>query len=105
MFEGRPPELLLAFDQLLVTVADWPEVAVSATSNCVVFLHKKTFLVVRPMKKELDIKFYLAEPKPGFPVIKTAGERTKTAHHVRVRQPEDLTSAVYRLLRSSWEQF
>jgi hypothetical protein len=58
LFEGRSEELILVFDKLLSEVADWPKVLISATPNCIVFYRRTGFLVIRPMKKWLDLKFY-----------------------------------------------
>ena len=58
LFKGKPDELVLVFDKILAEVADWQDVLVSTTPNCIVFVHRKTFLVIRPMQKVLDVKFY-----------------------------------------------
>ncbi|HTH82168.1 MAG TPA: DUF5655 domain-containing protein, partial [Mucilaginibacter sp.] len=62
LFEGKSAELILTFDKLLLLIADWDDVAISTTPNCVVFVHRQTFLVIKPMKSALDIKFYSATP-------------------------------------------
>ena len=58
LFENKGGELIYVFDKLLLAVAEWPGVDISATKNCIVFVTSQTFLVVRPMKKLLNIKFY-----------------------------------------------
>ena len=70
LFEGKPEELVLVFDKLLSEIIDWENVAVSATKNCIVFVHNQTFLIIRPMKKQLDLKFYSEEEQEEFPIIK-----------------------------------
>ena len=71
LFAGRPAELVLLFDKLLAEVADWDGVLVDTTPNCIVFTHRLTFLVIRPMKKELDIKFYTKTAHPEKPFFKS----------------------------------
>lgn len=61
LFEGKSEALVYLFDKILADVFDWQGVAVSATKNCIVFVRHKTFLVIRPMKTQLDVKFYLSE--------------------------------------------
>lgn len=56
LFEGKPMELIVLFDKILAEVADWENVLVSTTQNCIVFVHRQTFLIIKPMKKELDFK-------------------------------------------------
>ncbi|TSJ34902.1 hypothetical protein FO440_24145 [Mucilaginibacter corticis] len=58
LFEGRSSELVLAFDKLLAEVADWQKVLVSTTPNCIVFYRRWAFLIIRPMKKWLELKYY-----------------------------------------------
>ena len=77
LFEGRSPELILAFDKILAEVADWPKVLVGVTPNCIVFTRCVGFLIIRPMKKELDIKFYCAVAHPEKPVIKSVNSGKK----------------------------
>jgi hypothetical protein len=55
LFEGRSDEIVLVFDKILAEVADWPKVLISTTPNCIVFYRRTNFLVIRPMKKWLDL--------------------------------------------------
>ena len=105
LFEGKPPELELIFDKILAEVALWEGVEVSASKNCVVFVHRQTFLLVRPMAKELDLKFFLPEKHHYPPVKKIKQERKKWAHHIRLRRLDELTPEVFRLIRQSKLKF
>jgi hypothetical protein len=71
MFKGKADELLLLFDKLLAEVADWPDVLVGTTPNCITFVYRRTFFVIRPMQKQLDLKFYSAMQLTEPPVIKS----------------------------------
>ncbi len=57
LFAKCPDHLLLAFDRLLSAVMEWEPISVGASQNTVVFTNKKAWLIVRPMRKELDVKF------------------------------------------------
>jgi len=57
---GRSPELVLAFKKILADVADLPKVMFGVPPNCIVFTRRVGFLIIRPTRKELDIKFYSA---------------------------------------------
>ncbi len=105
LLEGKAPELTLVFDKVLAEVALWEGVEVSASKNCVVFVHRQTFLLVRPMKKELDLKFFLREKQPGPLISKIKDERSKWAHHIRLSKLEDLQPEVFRMIRQSWKVF
>lgn len=58
LFINKPDEVLLVFDRLLEQVSALEDVEISGTKNCVVFVRNKTFLVIKPMTKCLEIKFY-----------------------------------------------
>jgi len=66
LFEGRSEELILVFDKILAEVADWPKV------------------VIRPMKKWLDLKFYSKVPHKEKPVIKSVSAGKKYENHIRL---------------------
>ena len=58
LFVDKSDEVVLAFDTILQQVSSWENVEISATKNCIVFVKNKTFLVLKPMKKHLEAKFY-----------------------------------------------
>jgi hypothetical protein len=103
LFLGRPPELVLVFDKLLAEVADWEGVLIGITPNCIVFTRRLTFLVIRPMKKELDIKFYSKVPHPERPVIKSIASGNKFENHIRIALLDDLRPALFNYLRESYQ--
>jgi len=103
LFEGRPPELVLVFDKILAEVADWDGVLVGTTPNCIVFTRRLTFLVIRPMRKELDIKFYSKAAHPERPVIKSTALGNKFENHIRISLLDDLRPAIFKYLRESYE--
>jgi hypothetical protein len=58
LFVDKTDEIVLAFDRIYQRYLEADDVDISATKNCVVFLRNKTFLVIKPMKKWLEVKFY-----------------------------------------------
>jgi hypothetical protein len=104
LFEGKSTELSLTFDKLLLLVADWDDVAISTTPNCVVlFVHRQTFLVIRPMKTVLDVKFYSASPTTGLIPYKSYIYSGRYANHLRISKLEDLTPIMVRYIMRSYE--
>lgn len=102
LFEGKPMELMILFDKILAEVAGWEDVLVSTTQNCIVFVHRQTFLIIKPMKKELDLKFYSTKELSGKYVYKSALLRSKYENHIRVSTADDLTPNLYQHLRHSY---
>ena len=103
LFRDRPPELVLVFDKILAEVAGWEDVLVGTTPNCIVFTRRLTFLVIRPMKKELDIKFYSKVPHPEKPVLKSVASGNKFENHIRIALLDDLRPKLFLYLRESYD--
>jgi predicted DNA-binding protein (MmcQ/YjbR family) len=103
LFEGKPPELKALFDKLLAVVGSWEGVAASASKTCIVFITTKTFLVVKVMKRELDLKFALPQDYNEFPVYKIANYGNKTEHYIRLSSEEELDAEVFGMIRQSYE--
>ncbi|WP_276088265.1 DUF5655 domain-containing protein [Pedobacter sp. JY14-1] len=103
LFEGRSPELVLAFDKILAEVADWENVLVGVTPNCIVFTRRVGFLIIRPMKKWLDIKFYSSAAHPEKPVIKSIKVGKKYGNHIRIHSANDVVPGLFVYIRESYE--
>jgi len=94
---------VLVFDKILAEVADWPKVLVSTTPNCIVFYRRTGFLVIRPMKKWLDLKFYSKVANKDKPVLKSLAVGNKFENHIRLAILDELTPGVFIYLRESYE--
>jgi hypothetical protein len=103
LFEGRPPELILVFDKILAEVAGWEDVLVSTSPNCIVFVHKQTFFVIRPMQKQLDLKFYSTTRLEGPAIFKSISSRGgRYENNIRVSVLTDLNMQLFSLIRDSY---
>jgi predicted transport protein len=103
LFAGKQQVVSDLFDALLLEVIDWENVAFSATKNCIVFTHNKTFLVVKPMQKALNIKFYLPHFSETPPISKCQEWSGKYATEVRLTDLDDLTSVVFSWIKTSYK--
>ena len=103
LFEGKSAEQVLAFDKILSLVADWDDVAISATPNCIVFAHHKTFLVIRPMKAAIDVKFYTEVPPKKLAVHKSFVYGGKYVNNVRIAKVEEISDELISYVRESYK--
>lgn len=104
LFVKSPEHLILTFDALLLAVYDWEPNHIGAAKHSVVFTNKKAWLIVKPMRKELDVKFYLGTPLEDEQIHKVSPfSRNKYAHHIRLSTPEQVTPEVLRLLRLGFD--
>lgn len=103
---GRPENVLLAFDALLLAVGEWEPQIIGAGKKAIIFNNGKAWLVVRPMKDQLDAAFF-HDRRLNHPAIFRARldnmGKNKYIHHLRLRNPEDLTPEVVTLLRRGFD--
>ena len=102
LFQPKSPALRTLFNKLAKKIHGWEGVSSSATKNCLVFLSRKTFLVVKVMKNELDLKFPLPTECYDFPIYKRATYGKKTEHYIRLSDEEDLDGDVFRLIHQAY---
>ena len=102
LFAGRSPELILVFDKILAEVAGWDDVLVSTSKNCIVFVHKQTFFVIRPMQKQLDLKFYSTSRLEGPMIFKSTQWAKRYENNVRIAELTELNLQLFGLIRDSY---
>lgn len=105
LFVNKPEELLLVFDKILSFVADLGAIEISATKNCVVFFSSQTFLVIRPMQKQLNIKIYLEELSDDELFFKVALYGKQHEHNLRIATLEQVNGEVLGYIKKSYQVF
>lgn len=103
LFAGKPKELEYIFDKILAKVVEWDGVIVSNTQKCVLFVHRQTFLVIRPMSKFLDLQFYSKEELPCPPFSKSKKVSKRFQNHIRISRLEELSPVLIKYLRDSYD--
>ena len=104
LFEGRPDELVLAFDRLLALVVDWEPISIGTAKHTIVLTNRKAWLIVKPMRQELDLKFYYPEALESELFRRVArAYNHKFAHHLRIRHPEEINEEMLALLRKGYD--
>jgi len=102
LFIGKPDELVLAFDSIMTAVMQWQPNHVGASVHTIIFTNKKAWLIIRPMKKELDVKFYCDDRLESELIKKIVPYPNKSAHHLRVSHENEVTSEFLKLLREGF---
>ncbi len=98
LFIGKPDDLVLAFDEILIAVADWNPNSIGTATKSIVFTSKKAWLIIKPMKKELDIKFYNDLVIESDRIKKVTEYAGKYAHHIRVEHPDQIDKEIIDLI-------
>jgi hypothetical protein len=102
LLKDQSEELVLAFDKLLAEVSGWDSVTVSCSKNCIVFVHKQTFFVIRPMKKWLDLKFYSEKKQEESFIFQSILYGKRYANNIRLTRLDDLKPQVFALVKESY---
>lgn len=103
LFEGKPKELEFMFDKILAEVVEWDGVIVSNTKKCIMFVHRQTFLVIRPMSKFLDLQFYSKEEQPCPPFFKSTKVSKKFENYFRISRLEEVSPLLLKHIKNSYD--
>lgn len=103
LFLDKPDELVLAFDRVMTTVMEWQPNDVGSSIHSIVFTNHKAWLIIKPMKKQLDVKFYDHEEVFHDLIVKRTSYGNKYAHHIRVSSQEEITRDLIELLRIGYD--
>lgn len=102
LFVNKPDEVVLAFDSILSEVEGWENVGVSATKNCIVFLHNLTFLVLKPMRQWLEVKFFSHTVIDDDRIHKCVEWNGKFAIIMRFKNEAEITPAFFGYVKESY---
>ncbi|TXF89919.1 hypothetical protein FUA23_08145 [Neolewinella aurantiaca] len=106
IFAGKPDDLQLAFDDVLVAIADWQPNEAGAAVKTVVFTNKRAWLIVRPMSKLLELSFYTDGILTNAAIHKSGpnmNSTTKFRHSIRLSGPGEVTPEIVDLLRQGYD--
>ncbi|MEO1514519.1 MAG: DUF5655 domain-containing protein [Bacteroidota bacterium] len=103
VFLNKPDELVIAYDDIVQVVSRWVPCSIGASVHSVVFTSQKAWLIIKPMKKELDVKFYCDSPIESEKLKRTYRTGPKYAHHIRIQHSDQLDDEFFELLRAGFE--
>lgn len=103
LFVDRADHLVLAFDTLLTAMLNWEPLSFGASKHAVVFTNRTAWLIIKPMSKALDVKFYYDEPIEHDRFHKITQYRKKFAHHLRVKSEYEVDDELLELLRMGYD--
>ncbi|HAA14806.1 MAG TPA: hypothetical protein DCE41_25200 [Cytophagales bacterium] len=103
LFVGKPDSLVLAWDALTQRVMEWQPNVYSASTKSIVYTSKKAWLIIKPMKAQLDVKFYHEEKLVSDRIKRHQNYRNKWAHHLRIHDELQVDREVLSLLRQAYD--
>ena len=102
LLAGQPADIVLVCEKLLAEIYDWEGVTISCSKNYIVFVHKQTFFLIRPMKNQLVLKFYSEKKIEDTMVSKSTLIARRYENHINITSLDDLTPEVFTLIRASY---
>lgn len=103
LFIDKPDDLVLAFDRIMTAVMRWKPNYMGASTHSIVFTNHKAWLIVKPMKKRLDVKFYHREEIESDIIAKRTTYPNKFAYHISISYEEEVTTEFLELLSMGYE--
>lgn len=103
LFLGKPDALVLAYDNIIQGISSWDPFSSGASVHTIIVTSKRAWLIIKPLKKELDVKFYTDQPVESDLIHKITEYRGKFANHIRIREPWEVNDEVLRLLRYGFD--
>ncbi|MGB3545945.1 MAG: DUF5655 domain-containing protein [Saprospiraceae bacterium] len=106
IFEGKPDEVVLAFDDVLVATAEWEPNLITPARKAIMFTNKRAWLVVRPMTKVLEVSFF-TDSIIHSPLLHRSAidgmRKDKYRHAIRLTGPGELSAEHVDLLREGFD--
>ena len=103
LFVERPDELVLAWDKLHQILIGWKPHAYAATTKSIVYTSKKAWLIIKPHKNFLDVKFYHSQEQNSSIIRRKTDYKNKFAHHIKLEHEDQLNEELIKLLRTAFE--
>lgn len=106
IFDGKPDNVLMAFDDVLLATADWEPNVITAARKAIVFSNIRAWLIVRPLSKVLDVSFYTDTPLAGAVFHKsnvTMKGSKKFMHTIRLTGPDELTQEILDVIKKGYD--
>ncbi len=104
LFVGKRENVVLAFESVLRVTMDWEPQTIGASVHTIIFTSRKAWLIVRPMSKELDLKFYYNEPLDSSLIFKIVPYGKQFGHHIRLKDGSHMSNELIDLLRKGFER-
>lgn len=104
LFERKDPVVRKIYSRVQKRISRWKNVESSATQNCIVYVGQTSFLIIKPMRSCLELKFSLPDTVEEFPVYKAMPWGKRVWHLVRLYEEADVDDAVWALLKRAYEE-
>ena len=105
IFEGKPDNVVMAFDDVLVATADWEPNLITPARHAIMFTARRAWMVVRPMTKVLELAFFtegvIHSPLLHKSTLDHMGQQ-KFRNTIRLSGPGELSNEAVALMRKGW---
>ena len=106
VFENKAPHLPEIFDDLLAGVSTFATASVTTSTKAITLYGPahKSFLIIQPKRKWMDIWFPLDRKVEEFPIFRIQRpSKSRYAHYVRLESNEDIVRAVLNWIAEAYQ--
>ena len=103
LFLDKSDELVQAYDALVQATKNWHPNSTGTAKHTIVFTSTKAWLIVKPMKKGLDVKFYYDSPIESNRFSKITSFYGKFVHHILLSSADEVDTEFIRLIRKGYD--
>ncbi|NJB86332.1 hypothetical protein GGR26_002100 [Lewinella marina] len=106
IFAGKPDQVVMAFDDVLVATAEWEPNLITPARHAVMFTNKRAWMVDRPMSKLLELSFFTGELLHSPVLHRSAPDhmgQKKFRHSIRLSGPGELSPEAVALMRKGYD--
>lgn len=102
LFVGKSDDMVLAWDAVTQAVMLWQPNVYAPVTKSIVYTSRKAWLIVKPMKSKLELKFYYPEPIEHERIKRCRPQMKKYACFIHLQQPEEVDDELLELLRMGY---
>lgn len=103
LFFGKSDELVQAYDAIVQATKTWSPNSIGTAKHTIVFTSTKAWLIIKPMKKGLEVKFYYNSPIDSERFSKITSFYGKFVHYILLQSPEEVDQEFIKLIRKGYD--
>ena len=97
--------MVLAWDLAHQVGMEWKPQAFVASAWSIVYTSEKAWMIIRPYKSFLDIKFYQTDELNSKLIRPKVDYKNKFAHHVKLEHEDKVEGELLDLLTKEYQEF
>lgn len=103
LFVDKPDSLVMAWHVLTELLMEWQPNVYSPVTKSIVYTSKKAWLIVKPMKSKLELKFYYHSIIEHERIVRCRPQMKKIACFIHLQHENQVDEELLELLRMGFD--